>query len=127
MIRRFPATIELTLAAILVALVVGIPAGIISAMRRGSWFDTISMLVALTGVSMPIFWLGLMLIFLFAVVLHVLPTGGRLMRGQFAPITNLLLLDTLLSGDISAFCKASAICSCRPSHSARSRWPSSRA
>ncbi len=100
-IRRFPATLELTLAAILVALVVGVPAGIISAIRRGSWFDSISMLIALTGVSMPIFWLGLMLIFLFAVVLHVLPTGGRLDSGtNFATTTNLLLLDTLLSGNI---------------------------
>jgi peptide/nickel transport system permease protein len=99
-VRRFPATLELTLAAILIALVVGIPAGMISAVRRGSWFDTASMLVALTGVSMPIFWLGLMLIFLFSVVLHLLPTGGRLAAGmEFTPITNLLLLDAVLKGD----------------------------
>jgi len=103
-VRRFPATIELTLAAILVALVVGIPAGIISAIRRGSWFDTFSMLIALTGVSMPIFWLGLMLVFLFSVVLHVLPTGGRLDSGtSFAATTNLLVLDTLLSGHVDLF------------------------
>ena len=103
-IRRFPATIELALAAILIALVVGIPAGVISAVRRGSWFDMSGMLVALTGVSMPIFWLGLMLIFLFSVVLHVLPTGGRMAASsQFVPITNLLLLDTLLRGDPGAF------------------------
>jgi peptide/nickel transport system permease protein len=99
-VRRFPATLELTLAAILIALVIGIPAGIISAVRRGTWFDTISMLVALSGVSMPIFWLGLMLIFLFSVVLHILPTGGRLAAGMdFTPITNLLLLDAVLKGD----------------------------
>lgn len=103
-IRRFPATIELALSAILIALIVGIPAGIISAIRRGSWFDTISMLVALTGVSMPIFWLGLMLVFFFSVFLHILPTGGRLDAGtNFAPTTNLLLLDTLFSGDIDLF------------------------
>ena len=106
-IRRFPATIELTLAAIFVALIVGIPAGIISAIRRGSWFDTFSMLTALTGVSMPIFWLGLMLIFLFAVILHILPTGGRLDSGtNFTATTNLLLLDTLLSGNIGLFVQA---------------------
>ena len=81
-IRRFPATIELALAAMLIAVVVGIPAGVISAMRRGSWFDASSMLVALTGVSMPIFWLGLMLIYLFSVVLHLLPTGGGWMRAR---------------------------------------------
>lgn len=106
-VHRFPATLELTLAAILIALVVGIPAGIISAVRRGTWFDTVSMLVALTGVSMPIFWLGLMLIFLFSVVLHLLPTGGRLTAGmEFTPITNLLLLDAVLRGDPRIFFQA---------------------
>jgi peptide/nickel transport system permease protein len=104
LIRRFPATIELTLGAILVALIVGIPAGVISAVRRGSLFDAVSMLGALTGVSMPIFWLGLMMIFLFSVVLRVLPTGGRLPAGMnFTPITNLLVLDSLLKGDMVAF------------------------
>ena len=103
-LRRFPATIELALAAILIAIMVGIPAGVISAVRRGSWFDGTSMLVALTGVSMPIFWLGLMLIYLFAVVLHLLPTGGRLDAGtQLAPITNLVLVDALLRWNIPVF------------------------
>lgn len=107
LVRRFPATIELTLGAILIALIIGIPAGIISAIRRGSAFDFASMLVALTGVSMPIFWLGLMLVFLFSVVLHLLPTGGRLPAGlRFEPITNLLLLDTLLKGDTKTFVQA---------------------
>lgn len=100
-IRRFPATIELALSAILVAILVGIPAGIISAVRRGSLLDAASMLLALTGVSMPIFWLGLMLILLFSVVLSLLPTGGRLDAGtNFVPITNLLLLDSVLRGDV---------------------------
>jgi peptide/nickel transport system permease protein len=106
-IYRFPATIELTLGAIFVAIIVGIPAGIISAIRRGSWFDTFSMLLALTGVSMPIFWLGLMLIFLFAVVLHVLPTGARLDTStEFTGITNLYLLDSILKGDPKIFFEA---------------------
>ncbi len=106
-IRRFPATIELALSAMLIALIVGIPAGVISAVRRGSWFDAASMLVALTGVSMPIFWLGLMMIFFFSVVLHILPTGGRMDAGtQLAPITNLVLLDTLLRGNIPLFLQA---------------------
>jgi len=103
-LRRFPATIELALAALLFAIAVGIPAGVISAVRRGSWFDSSSMLVALTGVSMPIFWLGLMLIYLFAVVLHLLPTGGRLDAGtQLAPITNLVLVDAVLRWNIPVF------------------------
>ncbi len=106
-IRRFPATIELTLGAIIVALVVGIPAGIISAIRRGSIFDAASMLLALTGVSMPIFWLGLMLVLLFSVVLHLLPTGGRLDAGtNFVPITNLILFDSLVKGEVGVFIQA---------------------
>ena len=103
-IRRFPATIELALSAILVAIVVGIPAGIISAVRRGSIFDAGSMLIALTGVSMPVFWLGLMLVFLFSVVLHLLPTGGRLgASANFSTITNFLLLDSLLQANLDVF------------------------
>ncbi len=100
-VRRFPATIELSLGAILVALIVGIPAGLVSAIRRGSWFDSLSMLAALTGVSMPIFWLGLMLTLLFAVALHWFPTGGRLdAQTEFKTITNLLILDSLVRGDL---------------------------
>lgn len=107
LIRRFPATIELTLGAILVALVIGIPAGVVSAVRRGSAFDVVSMLLALTGVSMPIFWLGLMMVYLFSVILHVLPTGGRLPADMsFTSTTNFLLLDSLLKGDLTVFVEA---------------------
>lgn len=98
--RRFPATIELSLAAILFALLVGVPSGILSATRRGSWIDSFSMLVALVGVSLPIFWLGLMLSFVFAVLLHWLPTSGRLTATmEYHPITNLVILDSLLQGN----------------------------
>ncbi len=107
LLRRFPATIELALSAILIALLVGIPAGIVSAIRRGSVFDAASMLLALTGVSMPVFWLGLMLIFLFSVVLHLLPTGGRLGASmEFTATTNFLLLDSLLQGNFHVFFQA---------------------
>src|ERR687885_770589 len=98
--QRFPATAELTLVAILLAVLVGIPAGIISATRRGSLFDHGSMLLALTGVSMPIFWLGLMLAWFFGVQLRLLPFSARLDTGaRFTPITNLLMLDALIRGD----------------------------
>ena len=98
--QRFPATVELTLMAMLFAVLIGTPAGMISAWRRGSIFDHGSVIVALVGVSMPIFWLGLMLAWLFGVELKVLPFSARLDTGaQFKPITNLLVLDSVLRGD----------------------------
>lgn len=103
-LRRFPATIELAFGAMIVATFLGIPLGILSAVKRNSWFDASSMVVALTGVSMPIFWLGLMLIFLFAVTLHWLPSGARLdANAQYEPITNLVLLDSLLQANLALF------------------------
>lgn len=103
-IRRFPATIELAFAAMIIATFLGVPLGILSAVKRDSWFDASSMIVALTGVSMPIFWLGLMLIFLFAVTLRWLPSGARLdANAQYDPITNLVLLDSLMQANIALF------------------------
>lgn len=100
LVRRFPATIELSLGAILFAILIGIPSGILSAVRRGSWIDSLSMLMALTGVSMPIFWLGLMLSFVFAVILHWLPTSGRLTATmEYQPLTNLVILDSFLKAN----------------------------
>ncbi|GAC1655011.1 MAG: ABC transporter permease [Herpetosiphon sp.] len=99
--QRFPATIELTLAALLIATVVGVSVGVLAATRRGSWFDTISMLVALVGVSIPIFWLGQMGQFLFGVNHHLLPISlrlaPRLSRG-FQSVTGLYLIDGFLRG-----------------------------
>ena len=98
--QRLPATAELSAVALLFALVVGMPAGIISAWRRGSVFDHASVVGALTGVSMPIFWLGLMLAWLFGVELKLLPFSARLDTGaRFTPITNLLLVDAVLRAD----------------------------
>ncbi|MGH7361183.1 MAG: ABC transporter permease [Candidatus Methylomirabilales bacterium] len=96
--HRFPATVELALAAILLALTIGIPVGIISAVWRNSLFDGLSRVGALTGVSMPIFWLGLMLAWFFGVELGWLPTGFRLDTDvAISPVTNLYLLDSLLT------------------------------
>ncbi len=69
-------TIKLSLASILIAVLIGIPAGVLSATHRHSWIDYISMVAALMGVSMPVFWWGLILILLFAVTLGILPSGG---------------------------------------------------
>ena len=76
-LSRMPATLELAAAALLFALAIAFPAGILAALRRNSWVDTLSMSVALFGQSVPVFWLGLMLILVFSVNLRWLPTGGR--------------------------------------------------
>jgi peptide/nickel transport system permease protein len=75
--ERMPATFELAGAALLLALVLSIPAGIISAVRRNTVLDYVSTVVALLGQSMPTFWLGIMLILLFSVQFHLLPSSGR--------------------------------------------------
>ena len=95
----FPATIELALCAILFALVLGIPAGIIAAVRRNSVFDHGVMGVSLTGYSMPIFWWGLLLILLFSVQLGWTPVSGRIAVQYYVePVTGFLLIDSLLVG-----------------------------
>ncbi len=100
----FPATIELALCAILFALIIGVPAGIIAAVKRNSILDHGVMGVSLTGYSMPIFWWGLLLILLFSVQLDLTPVSGRIAVQYFIePVTGFLLIDTLLSGETGAF------------------------
>ena len=104
---RLMATVELALAAMLIATLFGIFAGVISAVRQYSLWDYGSMLLALIGVSMPIFWLGLMLMYLFSVKWAILPMMGRLSMGLDAPrITGLILLDALFAGEIGVFWNA---------------------
>jgi peptide/nickel transport system permease protein len=74
---RLPATVELTLAALLVSVLVGIPLGVLSAVHRNSWFDRLSLAIASLGVSIPGFWLGLMLILVFSLYWGLFPTSGR--------------------------------------------------
>ncbi len=103
----FPATIELALCAMLFALVIGIPAGIIAAVRRNTVLDHGVMGVSLTGYSMPIFWWGLLLILLFSVQLGWTPVSGRIAVKYFIePTTGFLLIDSLLSGEKGAFWSA---------------------
>ncbi len=103
LIRRFPATVELALTAICFAILIGIPSGIISAVWRNSVFDGCSRIVALTGVSMPIFWLGLMLAWVFGVMLGWLPTGFRLGTSvTLEPVTHFNLLDSVITGNGAA-------------------------
>ncbi len=98
------ATLELTFVAMIIAIVIGVNAGIISAWFSNSWFDYLAMILALIGVSMPIFWLGLMEQWAFSLQLGWLPTTGREdIRDPINAITNLYLVDTLLQGDFDQF------------------------
>ncbi|GHI00178.1 ABC transporter permease [Neobacillus kokaensis] len=98
------ATMELTVVAIIIAVIIGVNAGIISAWFSKSWFDYAAMVFALVGVSMPIFWLGLMGQWVFSIELGWLPTTGRENpRDPVTSITNIYLLDTLLQGRFDQF------------------------
>jgi peptide/nickel transport system permease protein len=98
------ATIELSLAAMIFAVIIGVNAGIISAWFQNSWFDYTAMVLALIGVSMPIFWLGLMEQYVVSIQWDLLPTTGREnIRDPVEAITNLYLIDTLLSGRVDQF------------------------
>lgn len=102
--ERFPATMELALVAMLLAVLVGVPLGIVAAARHNTWVDLSAMLVALGGVSMPVFWLGLMMIYVLAVRLDLFPTSGRLSSGMvLVDRTHLHLVDSLLARDLPAF------------------------
>ena len=98
---RFLATVELSIAAMVISSLIGIVAGVISSVRKNSVFDYCSMMMALSGISMPIFWLGLMLMYLFSVKLGILPMMGRYTMGtDYQPVTGLVILDSLLRGDL---------------------------
>lgn len=100
----FPATLELAICAIILATLIGVPAGVLAAIKRGSWFDQISMGGALVGYSMPIFWWGLLLIILFAGILQWTPVSGRMSLMYFFPqVTGFMLIDSLISGEEGAF------------------------
>ena len=103
----FPATVELALFAMLLAVLLGIPAGIFSAIKRGSWLDQIIMGVALTGYSMPIFWWGLLLIIFFSGYLGWTPVSGRIaLNFFFDRVTVFMLIDSLIAGKPDAFVSA---------------------
>jgi len=103
----FPATVELAVVAIIIATVIGVPVGVIAAIKRGSWFDQISMTGALVGFSMPIFWWGLLLIIMFSGILQWTPVSGRISLMYFFPqVTGFMLIDSLISGQKGAFTSA---------------------
>jgi len=100
----FPATIELAVSAMLLAILLGVPAGIIAALRRGGTTDYSVMGLALAGYSMPIFWWAILLILLFSVTLGITPVSGRVdIAYDIQPVTGFMLIDSLLSDDSGAF------------------------
>lgn len=106
-VSRLPATIELTAAAILISLIIAIPVGVVAAVRRYSTVDKLGTLGALMGVSMPDFWLGLVLMLLFGIQWRLLPISGRIPWGmEPAHITGLYVVDALLTGDWPALAAA---------------------
>ncbi len=105
-LRKFPATVELTLAAMIFSIFFGVAAGIIAAVNRGKFWDYTTMFGSLAGISMPIFWLGLMLILLLAYTFPIFPSSQRLDAVLDLDIqhrTHFYLIDTLLAGNFAAF------------------------
>jgi peptide/nickel transport system permease protein len=95
----FPTTLQLTIAALCISTLIGVPLGVIASLRPGGTIDNVVMSLTLFGVSVPIFWLGLMLLLLFSVALGWMPTGGLMPVGLEPPrVTGLSTIDALLSG-----------------------------
>jgi peptide/nickel transport system permease protein len=102
--ERFPATIELTFAALLFATLLGIPLGFVAAKRYGTWVDHTSLVVSLIGISIPVFFLAILLKYVFAVKLGWLPTVGRIsVLIDLEHPTNFYTIDALIAGDLEAF------------------------
>jgi peptide/nickel transport system permease protein len=105
--ERLPATIELTLAALVIALLVSIPLGVWAAFRKNSWIDRLATVGSLMGVSMPGFWFGLLLMIVFGVWLQWLPIAGRSDMAYMVPsVTHFLTIDALLAWNLEAFASA---------------------
>ncbi len=100
--RYMPATLELMLMALLLTLAIGVPLGVLTALRRDRWLDTAGRGFAMIGISMPTFWVGLLLILVFYGWLGILPGSGRLDTGLAAPpfVTGLYLVDGLIAGNL---------------------------
>ncbi|MBC7145776.1 MAG: ABC transporter permease subunit [Thioclava marina] len=103
----FPATVELGLCAMVLAVAIGVPVGVMAAIKRGSWFDQATMTTALVGYSMPIFWWGLLLIILFSGILKWTPVSGRISLMYYFPNgSGFMIWDALMSGQKGALTSA---------------------
>lgn len=102
----FPATVELTLFAFLIAAGLGVPLGVLASVYKGRWIDGLSRVIALLGLAFPSFWLGIVLLLVFFFHLGWLPSGRRIevrLMVSYTPVTNLLLVDSLLLGNLTLF------------------------
>jgi peptide/nickel transport system permease protein len=110
LLRYFPNTFELVSLALLLAVMVGVPLGMLAAAHQNTWVDHVTRVVSVSGVALPAFWLGLMLQLLIALHLGWLPLGGRLALTATppAPITHLLFVDALLRGEWRTLADAAA-------------------
>lgn len=100
-LERLPATIELAVMALVIAALIAIPLGILAALRKGSVIDGMVSVVAITGVSTPTFWLGILLVLFLSAELNLLPSAGRLPYGIIVPhVTGLYLVDAILAGRV---------------------------
>jgi len=108
LVTYFAATLELTIVSTLLGLIVGVPLAIVSARWRDRWPDHFSRLVSIGAVSIPVFWIAIVLQIIFAQNLHLLPVGGRFDPRASYPVTHtgMLLIDTLIDGNIPAFLTA---------------------
>jgi len=104
----FPATLELTTVGMLLAVLIGVPLGVLTAIRQNKWEDHVGRIYALSGVSMPRFWIGILLQLVLAYRLGLLPTTGRFEPGVPMPhtVTGFILVDSLLARDGQAFVTA---------------------
>ena len=103
LLNRLPATIELTLAAMFLTVVIGIPLGVLSALKRNSVLDHAVRVLTVSGLAIASFWLGIMLQLAFAMKIGWLPLGGRFEGFSPPSVTGLLLVDTLIAGDLEGF------------------------
>lgn len=103
-LERLPATVELAAASLFVAIMIALPIGVYSAIKHNTLWDHSGMTLALIGVSLPNFWLGIMLIFFLGGQYNLLPVAGQLSYGiEVRPITHLVLVDSLIQANFVAF------------------------
>lgn len=108
-LRSFlPATVELAVAAICISTAIGVPLGIVAALRRNRWLDQLLKSLSVFTSSMPVYWVGLVAVLIFYRFVEILPAAGRLSFGSVPPplVTGLLTVDSLLAGDLSLFGEA---------------------